>query len=88
MDTRQRKSVDAVGPCSSSRWNPELDWIVVGLSIRTFGVAATSGTDELAPIFDVPNVDCRDPGCDLDVGCPGGDVVPWRSSWHFFLLLL
>ena len=84
---KRRKSVDAVGPCSSSRWNPELDSIVVGLSIRTFGVAATAGTDDVAPIFYVPDVDCSDPCCDLDIGCPGGDVVSGRSSWHCFLVL-
>ena len=74
-----------MGPCSSSRWNPELDSIVVGLSIRTFGSAATAGVDDVAPIFEVPDVDCSDPRCDLDIGGSGGDVVSGRSSWHRFL---
>ena len=86
--TRQRKRVDAVGPWSSNRWNPELDCIEVGLSIRTFGVAATAGTDDVAPILLVSDVDSCNSSCDLDIGCPGGDVVPWRSSGHRFFGLL
>ena len=64
----QRNIADMVGPCSSSRWNPELDCMVVGLSIFTFGSAAATGTDGFAPIFEIPNVDCCDLGGDLDVG--------------------
>ena len=85
---RQRKRVDAVGPCNSSMWNPELDSIVVGLSIRTLGSAATAGTDDVAPMFQVPDVDGSDPCCYLDVGGSGGVVVSRGPSWHRFLVLL
>ena len=52
---RYRNSAEMVGPWSSRRWNPELDSIVVGLSIRTFGSAATAGVDDVCPIVDVLN---------------------------------
>ena len=86
--TRQRKRVDAVGPCNSSMWNPELDSIVVGLSIRTLGSAATAGTDDVAPMFQVSDVDGGYSGCYLNVGGSGRVVVPRGSSWHRSLVLL
>ena len=71
-----RNIAEMVGPCSSRRWNPELDSIVVGLSIRTFGCAATAGVDDVCPIVDVLDVDRGDPCCNFDVCGSGGDVVP------------
>ena len=69
-------------------WNPELDSIVVGLSIRTLGSAATAGTDDVAPMFQVPDVDASDPCCDFYVGGSGGGVVSRGPSWHCSLALL
>ena len=71
-----RNIAEMVGPCSSRRWNPELDSIVVGLSIRTLGSAATAGTDDVCPIFDVSDVDGGNACGDLDVSCLCRDVVP------------
>ena len=71
-----RNIAEMVGPCSSRRWNPELDSIVVGLSIRTLGSAATAGTDDVCPIFDASDVDGGNTCGDLDVSCPCRDVVP------------
>ena len=56
--------------------------MVVGLSILTFGSAAATGTDGVAPIFEIPNVDRCDLGGDLDVGGSGGDVVPGGPPGH------
>ena len=42
-----RNIAEIVGPCSSWRWNPELDSMVVGLLIRTLGSAATAGVDDV-----------------------------------------
>ena len=42
---------EMVGPCNSRRWKPELEFIVVGLSMLTLGVAATAGVEDVAPIF-------------------------------------
>ena len=66
-----RNIADMVGPCSSSRWNPELDSIVVRLSIRTLGSAAPAGVDDVCPILDVSYVDRSDPCGDLDISSPG-----------------
>ena len=44
--------LDAVDPWSSRRWNPELDVMVVGLLMRTFGLASASLVVEApCPIF-------------------------------------
>ena len=75
-------------PCNSSMWNPELDSIVVGLSIRTLGSAATAGTDDVAPILQVSDVDGGYSCCYLDVCGTGGVVVPRGSSWHRSLVRL
>ena len=71
-----RNIAEMVGPCNSRRWNPELDYIVVRLSIRTLGSAATAGVDDHCPILNVPYIDGGDPCGDLDVGSSCGDVVP------------
>ena len=42
-----RNIAEIVGPCSSRRWNPELDSMVVGLFIRTLGSAATARVDDV-----------------------------------------
>ena len=47
--------------------------MVVGLSMLTFGSAATAGVDGAAPIFEVLNEDGCDTGGDLDVGGSSGD---------------
>ena len=82
MASPYRNIANIVGPCSSRRWNPELDCIVVGLSMFTFGSAATAGVDDVCPILEVSDIDSSDSGGDLDVGGSGGDVVPWRPPWH------
>ena len=71
-----RNIAEIVGPWSSRRWNPELDSIVVGLSIRTFGSAATAGVEDVCPIVDVLDVDRCDSCGDFDVHGSGKDVVP------------
>ena len=58
--------------------------MVVGLSMLTFGSAATAGVDDVAPILEVLYVDGCDAGGDLDVGCSSRDVVPRGSPWHYF----
>ena len=57
--------------------------MVVGLSMLTFGSAATAGVDGAAPILEVLNVDGCDTGGDLDVGGSSGDVVPGGPPGHY-----